>query len=139
MTPRRSARLTAFSLVEAMVAASILAIVLTTAVGAMSMGFRFIAERRLRTTAEAVCQSHMEMLLAIDRGRALLPGDCNVVTYDRDVVDADTSAVFRASCRLIRNQPPTPTQKFDRLMVDVAVAFEGRDLKTTYATYVVHQ
>jgi len=129
-----------FSLVEAMVAGSILAVVLTSTAGGLAMAFRFVAERRLRATAEVVAESHMEMLLAIERTRRLQASDCAPVPYDREVIgDPDAVAVFTGSCRVIVNTPATPDRRYDRLMVDVVVPFEGRELKSTYATYVVHQ
>lgn len=128
-----------FSLIEAMVAASILAIVLTSAAGGLAMGMRFIAERRLRATAEVVCQSHMEMILAIERGRNLQAADCAPVPYTREVIGSNEAAIFKATCRLIPNRPPTPEASYDRLEVEVVVDFEGRALKSSYATYVVHR
>ena len=97
-----------FSLIEAMVAGAILAIVLTSTAGALGMAFRFVAERRFRATAEVVG-------------------------------DPGSSVVFFASCRIIENTPATPGRLYDRLMVDVVVDFEGRGLKSSYATYVVHR
>jgi Tfp pilus assembly protein PilV len=130
----------AFSLLEALVAGAILAIVLTSTAGGLAMAFRFVAERRLRTTAELVAESHMEMLLAIERTRQLQALDCRPVPYSREVIgDPGSTVVFQASCRIIENTPATPERRYDRLMVDIAVDFEGRILKSSYATYVVHQ
>ncbi len=129
-----------FSLIEAMVAGAILAIVLTSTAGALGMAFRFVAERRFRATAEVVAESHIEMLLAIERSRSLQNQDCQPIPYDREVVgDPGSSVVFFASCRIIENTPATPGRLYDRLMVDVVVDFEGRGLKSSYATYVVHR
>lgn len=127
-----------FSLLEALVAGAILAVVLSTTAGALSMSYRFIAERRLRATSEMVCQSHMEMLLAIERDRNLQPRDCEPIPYTHEVI-GENGAVFTASCRIIPNRPVTPTGAYDRLEVDVVARFEGRELKTSYATYVVHR
>jgi type II secretory pathway pseudopilin PulG len=127
-----------FSLVEAMVAGAILAIALTAAAGSLSMGFRFIAERRLKATAEMVAQSHMEMLLAVERERNLQASDCAPVPYTREVI-GDDDAAFVATCTIVANRPVTPTAAYDRLVVDVVAAFEGRDIKASYATYVVHR
>ena len=102
------------------------------------MASRFVAERRLRTTAEIVAESHMEMLLAIERTRRLQAQDCLPVPYSREVIgDPESSAVFIGRCRIIPNTPPTPDQRYERLMVDIEVDFEGRLLKSSYATYVV--
>ncbi len=129
-----------FSLVEAMVAGAILAIVLTSTAGGLGMAFRFVAERRLRATAEVVAESHMEMLLAVERHRRLQAEDCLPVPYNHEVIgDPGSGAVFVGSCRIIANTPATAEQRYDRLMVEVVVRFEGRNLKSTYATYVVHQ
>lgn len=129
-----------FSLLEAMVAGAVLAIVLTSTAGGLAMAFRFVDERRLRTTAELVAESHMEMLLAIERGRRLQALDCQPVPYSREVIgDPGATAVFIGTCRIIENTPATPDRRYDRLMVDIEVDFEGRLLKSTYATYVVHQ
>ncbi len=124
-----------FSLIEAMVAGSILVIVLTSTAGSLALGFRFIAERRLRTQAEMVVQSHMEMLLAVDRERAIVPFDCQPVTYTRDVIGAG-AGTFTASCRLLRDIPRTG---FNRLEVTVETLNDGRPIRATYATYVVNK
>ena len=135
---RRQGRAHAFSLIEALIAAVILAVVLATTAGGLSMAFRFVTERRLRATAEMVCQSHMEMLLAIERQRNLLPGDCQPVRYTREVL-GDDDATFIAACTIIPNRPVTPTGAYDRLVVEVTAPFEGREVKTSFSTYVVHR
>lgn len=132
------ARAGAFTLVEAMVSGAILAIVLTATAGSLSMGFRFIAERRVRATAEMVCQSHMEMLLAVERERNLQASDCAPVRYTNEVI-ADDDGIFVGSCTIIENKPETPERAYDRLVVDVNANFDGRVIKTSYSTYVVHR
>lgn len=134
----RSPVVRGFSLIEALIAAVILAIVLATTAGGLSMAFRFVTERRLRATADMVCQSHMEMLLAVERQRNLQPSDCQPVRYTREVL-GDDDATFVATCTIIPNRPVTPTGAYDRLVVEVAAPFEGREVKTSYATYVVHR
>lgn len=127
-----------FSLIEALIAAVILAVVLATTAGGLSMAFRFVTERRLRATVDMVCQSHMEMLLAIERQRNLQAGDCTPVRYTREVL-GDDDATFVATCTIIPNRPVTPTASYDRLIVEVRAPFEGREVKASYSTYVVHR
>jgi Tfp pilus assembly protein PilV len=134
----RCSRVSGFSLIEALIAAVILAVVLATTAGGLSMAFRFVTERRLRAIADTVCQSHMEMLLAIERQRNLQASDCQPVRYTREVIGAD-DAIFVATCTIIPNRPVTPTASYDRLVVEVTVPFEGREIKTSYSTYVVHR
>lgn len=134
--PPGPSALRGFSLIEALIAGVILAIVLSTTAAGLSMGFRFVTERRLRATADMVSESHMEMLLAIERERNLQASDCLPVTYTNEVI-GDAGATFTATCRLIPNRPVTPTGDYNRLEVEVIARFEGRDLKSSYATYVV--
>ena len=131
-------RASGFSLIEALISGAILAIVLATTAGGLSMAFRFIAERRLRVTADTVCQSHMEMLLATEKARALQDLDCQPVQYTAEVF-GESAAVFSATCTLVRNQPPTPQASYDRLVVSVRAPFQGRDVVTSYSTYLVHR
>jgi len=129
-----------FSILEAMVAASILGIVLTSTAGSLALGFRFIADRRLRATNELVVQSHMEMLLALDRERAILPFDCRPVNYNRDVLGTTSGGVtFSASCQILRNTPPTSDQRINRLVVTSTTQGDGRVIKSSYSTYIVQK
>jgi hypothetical protein len=102
------------------------------------MAFRFVAERRVRVIADVVCQSHMELLMATEKARALLPSDCDPVRYTREVF-GDTNAPFVASCSILRNQPPSASASYDRLVVEVRTPFEGREIVSTFSTYVVHR
>ena len=131
-------RASGFSLIEALISGSILAIVLATTASGLSMAFRFVAERRVRVTADTVCQTHMEMLLATEKARALHDLDCQPVHYTPEVF-GEPAGVFTASCSIVRNQPPTPSSSYDRLVVSVRAPFEGRDVVSTYSTYLVHR
>ncbi len=135
---RRRSCVSGFSLIEALIAAVILAIVLATTAGGLSMAFRFVTERRLRAVADTVCQSHMEMLLAIERQRNLQASDCQPVRYTREGT-GDDDATFVATCTILTNQPVMPTASYDRLVVEVSAPFEGREVKSSYSTYVVHR
>jgi hypothetical protein len=115
-----------------------LAIVLATTASGLSMAFRFVAERRLRVIADVICQSHMELLLATEKARALQAFDCEPVQYTREVF-GDTTAPFVASCSILRNQPPSPSASYNRLVVEVRAPFEGREVVSTFSTYVVHR
>lgn len=131
---RRRAR--AATILEVLVASVITIVCVTAAAGTLSMGFRFIAERRLRTTAELVCQSHMELLLATDRDRPLSADDCAPVRYTRDVAADARAAVFVASCEIAADAPRTPDRRYNRLTAFVRTSFDGRDLVTSFATYI---
>lgn len=136
MSSLRRAR--AFTLIEVLIAGTITIIAVTSAAGALSMGFRFVAERKLRTTAEMVAQSHMELLLATAASRRIKAADCDAVRYTRMVVgEEDRSAVFTASCTMAENTPATPARKYTRLTAHVAAEIDGRDIHTSFATYLV--
>lgn len=117
-------------------ASAITIVCVTAAASTLTMGFRFIAERRLRTTAELVCQSHMELLLATDRERPLGAVDCAPVPYTRDVVGDARTAVFIATCEIEPNTPATADRRYSRLTATVRTRFDGRDLQTSFATYI---
>jgi hypothetical protein len=121
-----------------MVASAITIIVVTAAASTLAMGFRFIAERKLRATAEMVCQSHMELLLAIESTRPLGPPDCAPVRYTRAVLgDDDVSAVFTATCTLDPNTPVTPERRYQRLTAHIRATIDGRPIQTSFVTYVM--
>jgi prepilin-type N-terminal cleavage/methylation domain-containing protein len=131
-------RARAFSLLEVLIASAITLIVVTAAAATLSMAFRFIAERKLRTTAEMVAQSHMELLLATGGARRLVTSDCAPVRYTRAVLgDEDRAAVFTASCVIDANTPSTPQQKYDRLTVNISAEIDGRPIKSSFVTYLV--
>ena len=126
------------SLIEAMVAAAILLIVLSSAAGSISLGFSMIAERRFRAAAEAVAASHMEVLVATAKDQFLGAADCAPVTYTRDVVAGGT--VFTASCRLETNRPVVAVaDRFSRLTVDVKYQHLGRAHSTSFSTYIENE
>ena len=126
-----------FSLLEVLIAGSITMVVVTAVVGTLSMAFRFIAERKLRATAEMVAESHMELLLATASARPIAPSDCAAVRYTRAVVgDEDTSAVFTATCTIDANTPSTPERNIDRLRVDISAIVDGREVHTSFVTYL---
>jgi prepilin-type N-terminal cleavage/methylation domain-containing protein len=127
-----------FSLLEVMIACAILLVVLTASAGTLSMSSRFIAERKLRTTAEMVAQSHMELLLATASRRPIVSSDCQTVRYTRAVLgDEELTAVFAASCTIDKNTPATPEQKIDRLTVTIDAELDLRRLRTQFVTYLV--
>lgn len=117
-------------------ASAITIICVTAAASTLQMGFRFIAERRLRVTAELVAQSHMELLLATDRDRPLGDFDCVPVPYTKEVIGDSRVAVFTASCRIEPNIPPTPDRRYQRLTTTVTTRFDGRSLQTAFVTYI---
>jgi Tfp pilus assembly protein PilV len=127
-----------FSLLEVLIAGSITLVVVTAVVGTLSMAFRFVAERQLRTTAEMVAQSHMELLLATASARPISASDCAPVRYTRAVVgDEDVSAQFTATCVIDTDTPATPERKIDRLTTKVDAAIDGREIHTSFVTYLV--
>jgi Tfp pilus assembly protein PilV len=131
--PRR-----AFTLLEVLIAGAITLIAVTAAVGTLSMAFRFVAERKLRTTAEMVAQSHMELLLATAASRPLQSSDCAPVRYTRAVVgEEDLSGVFTATCAIAADTPSTPTRRVDRLTVQIEASVDGRRIQTSFVTYLV--
>jgi Tfp pilus assembly protein PilV len=123
------------SLVEVMIASSILVIVVTSAAGSIAMGFNLVSDRRFRTMGEAVAASHMETLIASSRDRYLEATDCDPVVYSREVVAGGT--LFTASCQIVRNTPAVAVaDRFARLTVNVSWRHLGRVSKTSFSTYI---
>lgn len=122
----------AATLLEVMVANTILIIALAAAAMSLTLGMRQIAERRTRATAELVAESHMEFLIATERARGLVDSDCGAVNYNRSVL-GDGAGVFQASCSL-EDGRPGPGHR--RLTVDVSTTFDGRAISTSFSTYV---
>lgn len=120
------------SLLEVMVAASVLIIVLTSAASSLAMGFDFIAARRLQATAESVASSHMETLLATERDRILVASDCDPVPYNREVIVGTTQ--FTASCSIDVDKPAV-SARYARLTVTVRWNHNGGH-STSFATYI---
>lgn len=126
------------SLVEVMIASSILIIVVTSAAGSVAMGFNLVSERRFRTMADSVAASHMETLIASSRDRYLDASDCAPVTYSREVVAGGT--LFTASCQMVSNRPAVAAaDRFARLTVTVTWRHLGRDRSTSFSTYVENE
>ena len=138
MSSARAPRARAFTLIEVLIASAITLIAVTSAVGTLSMAFRFVAERKLRTTAEMVAQSHMELLLATAAARPLFASDCSPVRYTRAVLgDEDTTAVFTATCVIDADTPTTPERKYNRLTASINAEIDGRAVRTSFVTYLV--
>jgi Tfp pilus assembly protein PilV len=123
------------SLIEVMIAGTILVIVIASAAGSIALGFNLIADRRYKTMAESVAASHMELLVATTQQRYLDADDCVAVTYSREIEAGGT--LFTASCLLVPNTPVvTLANRFARLTVSVTYRHLGRDHTVNFSTYV---
>lgn len=127
-----------FSLIEVLVASAITLVAVTAAVGTLSLAMRFIAERKLRATAEMVAQSHMELLLATASSRPLLSSDCAPVRYSRAVVgDEDMDAVFNATCVIRLIDPADPeVPNFLKLTTTIEAEVDRRRIHSEFVTYL---
>ncbi len=124
-----------FSLLEALIAGTILAIILSAVASSISHVSDFIVTQRIKKQGQLIAQSHLESLLAIEYERPLTAGDCSPIIYSGNV-KGDDGGVFVASCQLV---PDHPEEGYTRLMVEVIAERNGKRMRSRFATYVVTQ